>query len=183
MKPYPENSLPFAAFIDDLAAEVAELVADVETTGRDGRPVRGVHAYAQELPVIRFELDDMPPPGSAGARQSVLSALPLPYCLVRLYESGTDEQENIWCWVSTAEIQFGIRFDDPDNQGHRPLLEMMQRVADRFSRNRVLADRYTALQDMRILLQDSDESVPPFYFGSVVVRFMIPKNERRSRYT
>ena len=168
MKAYPEGSYPISEFMRDLADEITEIVKKVKTTSADGKPAYGVRVFLQEVPDI--PLDAKP------------EDLPFPYAIVRVYNATTNEEEDLYTWLVETQIEVGIRYDDPNNQGHEPMLDILQTIADRFTWNRRLAHKYTAQQDMRLELQESDVLQPPYYFGSVGIQFRIPKNEKEGKF-
>lgn len=155
----------FLKFQNALAQCVAKLVEDIESLTPKGKRVCGVTPLLQELPVVE-----------------VKEEMPFPYALIRIYTGATDEDENLNRWVVTAEIQFGVLVEDAEHQGHRVLLEMIERTANRFIYNHDLDHRYQALQDIEWVLQDSDVMTPPFYFGSVIIQFALPKQPREDKY-
>lgn len=151
--------MTFLDFERDLAEEIGRILQDVITVNAAGEEVSGVSVYRHALP-LQFAADPMPV---------------LPCALVRVYDGATKDDND--CWHLTANIHLGTYDDSDDNRGHEDLLIMIQRIVDRFAADPYLSEAtYRAEQDMVWEVQDSD--VPPAFFGSVGIKFFVPKIER-----
>lgn len=145
---------------DALVEEVKAILKDIITEDETGERVEGVNVFAQQLPAIR-----------AHERDPVRA---LPYAVVKLLEGGTAGEAP---WTVTVGIYLGIWDRGRENQGHRHVMVMIQRIADRFISEPLLDDRYWAQPEMEWAL-DTDNLRPEFY-GGVCIKFSVPKIGRR----
>lgn len=151
--------MTFLDFEQDLAEEIKEILKEVSTTNAAGQQVSGVSVYRHDLP-LQFS-DDVRPI--------------LPCAVVRVYEGQTADDDD--CWHVVAGIHLGTYDESADNHGHEDLLIMIQRIVDRFAADPSLKEGiYRAEQDIGWEIQDSD--VPPMFYGSVALKFYVPKIER-----
>lgn len=145
---------------DALIEDVREILKDIITEGRSGERVEGVNVFAQQIPVFRANEGD--------------ASKTLPYAVVKLIDGRTVNEEP---WTVIAGIYLGIRDTDRENQGHRHVLVMIQRIIDRFVSEPLLAKKYWAQPEMEWAL-DTEDLYPNFY-GAVCIKFSVPKIGRR----
>lgn len=158
--------ITFNEFQQDLTKELIKLVSDVETMDTSKKRVLGVNGYNQQLPEIRTGDD-----------------IPFPYLCTQILEAKTDEEDNDWCWVVAVALRVGVYWDDPLNQGHQKVLEIIQRIVNRLAKNRCICEQgYMAMQDMHWELQESDEWFPPCYFGEIDINFLVPKVRKETPF-
>ena len=147
-----------------LLKEVCDLLAGMEFTNSAGETVKGVTGYEQRLPQITEDDED--------------SSQFFPYTIVRVANCTTKGDEDPW--HVTMLVYFGIYDDAKDSHGHEAILNMVQRVADRFVHEPLLAHSYRAEQNIYAELQDDDTY--PYYFGGIEFTFTAPKIERRVEF-
>lgn len=143
-----------------LMAEVKEILKDIITENESGGRVSGVNVFKQQLPVFR-----------ANEREASKT---LPYAVVKLLDGNTKVD---YPWTVTAGIYLGVRDSDRENQGHRHVMVMIQRIVDRFVSEPLLDNKYWAQQDMEWALDT--ENLHPNFYGAVCIRFSVPKIGRR----
>lgn len=143
-----------------LMEDLKEILKDIITEDTSGGRVSGVNVFAQQLPVIRANEKE--------------ASKTLPYAVIKLLDGETEEDDP---WTVTVGIYLGIRDTDRENQGHRHVMVMIERIVDRFVSNPLLDDRYWAQQDIEWAL-DSEDLYPNFY-GGVCIKFSVPKIGRR----
>lgn len=148
----------------DLVEEIGVIIKDIQTMSTKGELVCGATGYEQRLPLVNEDDED----------QSEY----FPYYIVRITEASTADDDEPW--VVPVDIYFGVYNADKDALGHRSILNMMQRVIDRFAAEPLFNGKFRALQDIHIALQDEDTY--PFYFGAVEIKFQVPKIQRRDPY-
>ena len=66
---------------------------------------------------------------------------------------------------------FGIYDDNQDAQGHKTILNLIQKIHERFFKNPILANKYTMIPGIKWTLQDDDTY--PYYFGGVEMNWSI----------
>lgn len=148
----------------DLMDEVGKLIRDIRTKNTKGEVISGAAGYEQRLPIIAEDDED--------------ESLLFPYYIVRVTQWSTVDDDSPW--VVTAEIYFGIHDDSRKALGHRSVVNMIQRVTDRFAAEPLFNGKFRALQDIHCVLQDEDTY--PFYFGGVEIKFQVPKIQRRDPF-
>lgn len=149
-----------------LKEDLTELFSDMEFKNAAGEKVQGVTGYEQYLPEITADEEDV--------------SQFFPYFIVRLAGGGIDHEEEKSDedpWKVTVDVFLGIFDDSTDSQGSDDIINMIQRVMNRFVHEPTLAHVFRAKQDMSFQLQDEDTY--PYYFGAVELNFDIPKIERR----
>lgn len=92
---------------------------------------------------------------------------PYPYCIVRVMEGDLEDND-----ASVKIILvFGIYDDNQDAQGHKTILNLIQKIHERFFKNPILANKYKMLPGIKWTLQDDDTY--PYYFGGVEMNWNI----------
>lgn len=145
---------------DALMEDVREILKDIITKDKSGERVEGANVFAQQLPVFRAHEGD--------------ASKTLPYAVVKLLSGVTANEDT---WTVTAGIYLGVCDMDQENQGHRHVLVMIQRIIDRFVSEPLLDERYWAQPEMEWAL-DTEDLYPNFY-GAVCIKFSVPKIGRR----
>lgn len=147
-----------------LLKEVTNILSDMQFETSEGETVTGVTGYEQRLPQITEDDED--------------SSKFFPYAVVRatnwLTKGDTDP------WHVTLDVLFGIYDEAKDSHGHEQIMNMIQRVADRFIYEPLLDHSYRAEQTIDAELQDEDTY--PYYFGGIEFTFTAPKIERKVEF-
>ena len=96
---------------------------------------------------------------------------PFPYLIVRLVKGNTPDYD------SAHEVKIfviiGMYYTNKDKQGHREVLNIINRIRERFQKNRILANQFVYKTPTYWELQDTDSH--PYYFGGVELNFDIPE--------
>ena len=91
----------------------------------------------------------------------------MPYIIVRLEtgstKSGTDPQEVL------VTLLFGYFDDSPENNGHKGVLGMIQKVHERFEKQPMLANQFMFQDPFDLALQDEESF--PYFFGAASMTF------------
>lgn len=129
-------------------------------------------AYAQNLPIrqqdIKIENDENDMEADSDAEipdgmDTIFEDDPYPYCIVKI-DSGAMQQE-------AQEIQtmliFGIFDDDPECQGYQVIMNMIHKVAERFTKNPCLKDKYRLNHENGITWVMDDTEQFPYFFGAM----------------
>ena len=146
---------------DALAEDIGRILKGIGTKNVFGECVDGVNVYKQDLPIVQLDEED--------------ETKFFPYAIVRLYDGRTEDDDSPW--IVTADIHLGVFDSDEDNQGHQHVAIMIQRLANRFAAEPLLAGKYRAQQDMEWALQDGETH--PYFLGGIRIRFSVPKIGRR----
>lgn len=149
-------------FQRELIGEVERILQNVQTKNTAGEMVTGVKGYEQMLPIVMDDEED--------------ESQFFPYFIVKINEGKTEDDDKPW--IVTADILLGCYDDSKNANGHRSILNMIQRICDRFAREPLMNRKFRAEPDMEWALQDEDTY--PFYFGGIRIRFNVPKIGRRT---
>ena len=99
-----------------------------------------------------------------------------PWCIVRI-DSGDIKGPNENVRVLMG-VEFGIFDDDPKNQGHFDVENLIWKVYERFAKDPLLASQYTCECDFKFAHQDEDTF--PYFFGAITMTFSYPGIQRES---
>lgn len=125
-----------------------------------------VNVYLNRLPVVKGGVTDADPY--------------FPYCIVRLISGETKEDDDYW--HVPVVFYFGTFDGRTDTQGDEAIQVMIQTIANRFSaRPAIERTRYRANQEMNWVIQEEDTY--PYFFGSLMFDFLVPKVGREDIYT
>ena len=103
-----------------------------------------------------------------------------PWCLVKI-DSGTIKGPNELQSVVVA-ICYGIYEDDPANDGHKDILNLIQKTYERYAKNPILSGGYRCKQDFEWSIQREDTH--PYFFGAISMTFEMDGIKiERSKYT
>lgn len=107
---------------------------------------------------------------------------PFPYLIVRI-ESG--EMKGDTPHLVMIRILIGIFDDNNDTNGHKDVLNIIQKVYERFTKNPSLNGKYVMKNDRECpftwVLQDGDTH--PYYFGAIDTTWETRSFRRESPYT
>lgn len=121
-----------------------------------------LNVYEQQLPI----------------REDEDSPDPMPYIIVRLEtgstKSGTDPQEVL------VTLLFGYFDDSPENNGHKGVLGMIQKVHERFEKQPMLANQFMFQDPFDWALQDEESF--PYFFGAASMTFKTAAIRKEDKY-
>lgn len=101
-----------------------------------------------------------------------------PWCQVKI-PSGSITETNGPQNVEVV-ICFGIFNEDNNNQGHQEILNLIQKVYNRFGVNPLLERQYTCTGEFEWALQEED--MYPYFFGAIVTTFQFTGFRREIKY-
>lgn len=152
--------MTLSTFISDLCDEIKLLFSEWKFKDESGEYSR-FSVFEQALPIPAGENEPEP----------------FPYIVVRAEDGGTTMPTK----PETARviITIGIYDDALENQGHKDILNSIDRIRQRFERNPLLKTRYMRLQSAEhpIHWAVPDDDTYPYYFGAIEMFFAIPKIE------
>jgi hypothetical protein len=102
----------------------------------------------------------------------------VPWCLVKLDSGGvkgTNEDQAV-----KVAVCFGIFDDDPENNGHKDILSLIEQTYERYARNPILDRNYRCDSEFEWGLQD--ENTSPYYFGAIAMTFRFTGLKVESKY-
>ena len=168
---------------DDLVEELKHIFKNFRLKNPDGA-LSEINVFSQELPIQ--------PPTNPPA-ESVAPALleegladtdpvrgedPYPYAIVRI---GDGEIKNIdGDQAVTVLIILGVFDDALENQGHKDILNMIDKITERFRKNAILSKKYECLHPIQWTLQE--EQSYPYYIGGIALTFNTLQVRREDPY-
>lgn len=147
---------------DELVEEMSRLLDGYlyKTPAGERVPIK---VYAQNVPINETDDDEDP----------------IPYVIVRL-NSGDDEGTRDSFNIVKLVIIIGIWDDSLDNQGHRDILNIVQKVYERFHENPNLNNKAVYTGDFHWALQE--DTYYPYSFGACSLNFNIAAIRREDRF-
>lgn len=165
---------------DALAAELAEIFRYHLFRDPQGNTVK-INIFKQSLPVPTAaampetvtdeELEE-------GTYDPVAKEDPYPYIIVRV-EQGTIEDID-QAQTVVINLIIGVIDRDYKNQGHKDVLNIIQRIYERFAKKAILANKYECTPPMEWALQDEESY--PYFFGGLALNFKTVPIRREDLY-
>ena len=147
---------------DELVEEMKRLLANYLYKSPAGERIP-INVYAQNIPVNESDEDDDP----------------IPYIIVRLNSGDDDGTRDSFNKVKLVII-IGIWDDSLDNQGHRDILNIIQKVYERFHTNPNLNNKAVYAGEFNWALQD--DTYYPYSFGACSLNFNIAAIRREDEF-
>jgi len=105
---------------------------------------------------------------------------PFPYIIVRIDSGGIDSQTDPH--KVALILMIGIYDDDPNNQGHVSVLEIIERIQKHYQESPVVAGMFKFTDPFNWALQDEESW--PYFFGACNLNFQLPAPRTEwSKYT
>ena len=105
---------------------------------------------------------------------------PFPYIIVRIDSGGIDSQPDPHKVALILII--GIYDDDPNNQGHASVLEIIERIQAHYEESPVVGGTFKFINPFNWALQDEESW--PYFFGACNINFQLPAPKTKwSKYT
>lgn len=158
----------------DLEEEIEEILKDIILKDVDGGTTK-LKAFSQELPKRMQEVK-----GDEVMPEEDPEEDPYPYCVVRVASGNMDMV--LGAQQVETVLVFGIFDDDAGRQGHLVIMNMIHKIAQRFTKNPVLKDRYRLNGDVGISWVLDEEDRYPYYFGAMEMTwdtFFVRREEDR----
>lgn len=99
---------------------------------------------------------------------------PFPYIIVRIDSGGIEKQTDPY--KVSLLLLLGAFDDDPNNQGHRTILEMIELIQQHYEEHPDLAGKFVFTDPFDWALQDEDSH--PYFFGGIEITFNVPAPRR-----
>ncbi len=148
---------------DNLAEEISRILDGCLYKTPAGERIP-IHVFKQALPVN--EADD--------------DADPVPYIIVRLQngeDKGTGDSTNTVSLV----VVIGVWDDSSDSQGYRDVMNIIQKIYERFHKDPILNGIAAYSGEFDWALNEDDYY--PYFFGACSLKFHIAAIRREDRYT
>lgn len=147
---------------DELVDEISNILNSYTYKRPDGEHIP-IHVFAQNIPMT--ETDD--------------EADPVPYIIVRLSSGEDDGTRDSFNTVSIVII-VGIWDDALNSQGHRDLMNIIQKIYQRFHEDPDLNRKAVYAGEFKWAIQD--DSYYPYNFGACHMKFQIAAIRREDYF-
>lgn len=145
----------------DLAEEIETILSDMRFKNPAGSMVQ-MRAYCQDIPKRKQEIKK-----GALMPDEEETEDPYPFCIVKMESGGIfSEAQKVSVMLIIATYN-----DDTQNQGQQELLNVIQRIAERFIKDPVLKDRYRMDQKAGINWILDDEDRYPYFVGGMTMKW------------
>ena len=170
-----------AAFLqDDLKEDLENLFAHFRLEDPDGKR-RAINVFEQNLPIP--EAADMPDTVTdeeleEGIYDAKAKDAIFPYILVRLEQGKIeviDHEQTV-----NVNLIIGVIDRNSNNQGHKDVLNIMQKIYERFAKNAILARKYECVMPIEWALQEEESF--PYFFGGMALHFETAPIRREDPY-
>ncbi len=162
----------------DLAEEIRKIASEITFKSPKGG-YAALNVFEQNLPVRLLkrtepteedaELDE-----DAGDEEELRENFP--YIIVRL-DSGKSESAEAPHIVKIVLIA-GIFDDSLKADGHKTIINIFEKIRERFRKNPILNDRYRAGDEITWALPDDDEETFPYFFGAIYTEWITAEFRR-----
>ncbi len=152
---------------EDIAAEVEKILRDMRLKDVKGNEAP-LKAYCQELPRRIQEVAERLGDNAdiVISEESAEDSI-YPYCVVRLDSGEMNNTRDVQA-IQTVLV-FGIYDDDVQCQGHKVILNMIHKIAERFIKNPVLNGCYKLNEDSGITWMLDDQNPYAYYYGAMTM--------------
>nr|DAH03554.1 MAG TPA: tail completion protein [Caudoviricetes sp.] len=134
---------------EDLITEIEDVLRNVKLRNTSGKFTQ-IKGYEQSLPIQREDEPEL-----------------FPYFIVRI-DSGSIDSDISWQDVKII-LLFGIYDEAEDTNGHKDILNLIEKVQQRFQKIPHLNKKFKVDAKMEWTLQDEDTF--PYYFGGMELVF------------
>ncbi len=100
---------------------------------------------------------------------------PFPYIIVRLDSGGIATQTDPH--KVAVILLIGCYDDNPDNQGHKSVLEILEKIQNHYEETPLLAGQFVFRDPFNWALQDEESY--PYYCGAANLTFDLPATRRK----
>lgn len=171
-----------AAFLqDDLKADLEETFKHFRLKDPQGNLVN-LNIFEQNLPIPTAK--DIPETVTdedleEGTYDAQAEEDPYPYIIVRVEQgkiANIDQEQTV-----IVNLIIGVIDRDFNNQGHKDVLNIIQKIYERFAKNAILAKKYECVMPIEWALQDEESF--PYFFGGMALNFETIPIRREDPYT
>lgn len=166
---------------DDLAADLADIFKHFRLKNPQGETV-GLNIFKQSLPIPTAK--DIPDTVTdeeleEGKYNAEAEEDPYPYIIVRVEQGTIDKIDQEQAVI--VNLIIGVIDRDYNNQGHKDVLNIIQKVYERFAKNAILAAKYECVMPITWALQDEESF--PYFFGGMALTFETIPIRREDPFT
>lgn len=172
-----------ATFLQDDLVEELKLVFKDLRYKTPGGELSEINIFPQALPIpgpaepLEGESTEYLEEG-LGVTDPVKEEDPYPYAIVRIEDGKIETIDGNQ--AVTVLIILGTYNDSLENQGHKDILNMIQRIYERFAKNAILAKKYELIHPISWSLQEEESY--PYFIGGVALTFNTLEIRREDPY-
>ena len=165
---------------DDLKADLEETFKHFFLKDPQGKLVN-LNIFKQNLPIpVAAEMPETVTDEELeeGVYDAIAKEDPYPYIIVRVEQGkieGIDQEQTVIVNLIIGVIDRGY-----ENQGHKDVLNIIQKIYERFAKNAILAKKYECTMPIEWALQD--EQSFPYFFGGMALQFETIRIRREDPY-
>lgn len=169
-----------ASFLqDDLIEELKRIFKDFVLINKSGeKSALKVYPQVIAIPQSKNQKDLPIEQLENGLADDKTEDEPFPYILVRISD-GEIADESSAQTVNTILI-IGVYEESHDNSGHKDVMNIIQKIYERFAKKPNLANKYTLLYPIEWTLQDEESY--PYFFGGMSLKWETAKIIREDRF-
>lgn len=165
---------------DDLATDLAEIFKHFFLKDPQGNTVH-LNIFKQSLPIPTAA--EMPETVTdeeleEGIYDVQAKEDPYPYIIVRVEQGKIEEIDQEQTVI--VNLIIGVIDRDYSNQGHKDVLNIIQKIYERFAKNAILAKKYECVMPIEWALQDEESF--PYFFGGMALQFETIRIRREDPY-
>lgn len=149
---------------DELVGEMSRILDGYAYKTPKGKYIP-IHVFPQNIPMSGTDDEDDP----------------VPYIIVRL-GSGEDDGSSDSSNMVSVIVIIGIWDDSMDMQGHRDVMNIIQKIYQRFHENSDLNRKAAYAGKFKWAIQEDLDECYPYYFGACSMDFQIPAIRREDYF-
>lgn len=157
----------------DLVKEIRKITDGMRFKSPKGEDI-SLNVFEQNLPMREIKKSGLPDEELDEDDEELQEQFP--YMIVRL-DSGKSESPEKAHMIKTILIA-GIFDNSLKADGYKNVLNIFEKIRERFRKNPVLNARYIAGNEMAWALQDDDESTFPYFFGAMYMEWITAEFRR-----
>lgn len=157
---------------DDLKKELDKILGEMRLKDPN-RPKEhtSIKVYEQAIPKIRIDYEN-----SKEEEEEDQSEEPFPYIIIKI-DSGKIMNEYE---AAKVELLIATYDNNLENQGHKDILNIINKIYERFYKNPMLANKYYRVNDIDWVLQDDD--MYPYFYGAMGMEFKVKMFKKEDRF-
>lgn len=135
-----------------------------------------LNVFEQNLPVRTHRINE--PDSDEDEDEDIKENFP--YCLVQLSDglSKLNSPSSV-----NVILVFGIYDDSDEADGYKDIVNIIEKISERFEKNPVLDDNYTICDEVTWALPDEDNDTYPYFFGAMYTQWSVRRFEREDPFT
>lgn len=169
-----------ASFLQDcIAEELKKIFEGFQLMDPKGN-MRDINIFRQNLPMPEAEMQTNIPCEQLenGLAEEIPREDPYPYIIVRI-EDGEIKDEASTQTVNTILV-IGIYDGSYDKHGSKDVMNVIQKIYERFAKHPVLGKKYTIQYPIKWMLQEEESY--PYYFGGMALIWETAAIRREDEY-